>query len=82
MARSVERDLGDAQRAAQSGIRELLARHEAKVITRMVTAYRSNKLTAEDAKVGVAVVSELRSLGGDVARDIERGRQAAESLTR
>lgn len=78
----VERDITDAQRASQSGIRELLARHEAKVITRMIAAYRSHKLTPEDALVGLGIVSELRILGGDVERDISRGRDAAASLSR
>lgn len=73
-----ERALSEAQLAAQSGIRELLAGHEAKVVTRLVSAYRGGKLTPEDAKVGVAVISELRLLGGDIERKIERGRRAVQ----
>ncbi len=72
-----EQALSAAQRAAQSGIRELLTVHEAKVVTRLVRTYREGKLSPEDAKVGIAVISELRSLGGDVDRTIERGRRAA-----
>lgn len=82
MARDIDAEISAAQRAAQSGVRELLTRHEVKVITRMVTAYRSGTLTPLDAKIGVAVISELRILGGDVERDIERGRDAARHLTR
>lgn len=76
-AADLENVIAEAQMASQSGIRELLARHEAKVIARLVSAYRSKDgLTPEDAKVGVAVISELRLLGGDVERTIERGRRA------
>lgn len=77
----VETALSAGQRAAQSGIRELLARHEAKVIARMVTNYRNSKLTPEDAKVGIAVVSELRSIAGDVERDILAAQNAMRDLT-
>ena len=78
----VEQAISSAQRAAQSGIRELLDRHESKVLVRMIAKYRSGELTPEDAKVGVAVISELRALGSDVKRDIEAGQRAAASLTR
>jgi hypothetical protein len=79
--RDPEREISDAQRAAQSGIQELLARHEAKVLARLVGTYRTGKLTPDEAKVGVAVISELRTLAGDVDRTIERGRIAGEQLT-
>jgi hypothetical protein len=81
VARDFEAELSAAQLAAQSGIRELLARHEAKVITRLVSAHRSAALTPDDAKVGIAIISELRTLAGDMDRTIERGRVAGEELT-
>jgi len=79
--RDFEAELSAAQLAAQSGIKELLAQHEAKVITRLVAAHRSANLTPDDAKVGIAIISELRTLAGNMDRTIERGRVAAEELT-
>ena len=81
MARDFEQELSAAQLAAQSGIRELLARHEAKVITRLVSTHRAGGLSPDDAKVGIAIIAELRTLAGDMDRTIERGRVAAEELT-
>lgn len=80
--RDVEAEIASAQQAAQSGIQELLARHEAKVVARLVGTYRTGKLTPEDAKVGIAVIAELRTLAGDVDRTVERGRIAGEELTK
>ena len=81
MARDFEVELSAAQLAAQSGIKELLARHEAKVVNRLVSAHRAADLTPDDAKVGIAIIAELRTLAGDMDRTIERGRHAAEELT-
>jgi molybdopterin synthase catalytic subunit len=81
VARDFEQELSAAQLAAQSGIRELLARHEAKVVSRLVTTHRSGALTPDEAKVGIAIIAELRTLAGDMDRTIERGRQAGEELT-
>jgi hypothetical protein len=81
VARDFEGELSAAQLAAQSGIKELLARHEAKVVSRLVSAHRSANLTPDDAKVGIAIIAELRTLAGDMDRTIERGRQAGEELT-
>lgn len=69
-----------AQNAAQSGIRELLTQQESKILTRMILAYRSGKLTPENALVGVGVISEIRLLDSTTERTIERGRRAATSL--
>lgn len=80
MRRDAEADISAAQRASQSGIRELLNLQESKILNRMVTAYRSGKLTPEGALVLVGVISEMRSLDGNTERTIERGRQAATSL--
>lgn len=78
-----ERALSTAQLGAQSGIRELLALHEAKVMSRMIAKYRSAKgLSPEDAKLGVGIIAELRSLAGDVERGIERGADTGFNLTR
>lgn len=81
MRRDVERAIDDAQRASQSGIRELLARQEVRVLMRLVSAYRAGSLTPQDAMVGIGVISELRSLEGDVKRTIKRGTDAAADLT-
>jgi hypothetical protein len=81
VARDFEAELARAQTAAQSGVRELLAAHEVKVIARLVGTHRAGTLTPENAKIGIAVIAELRTIAGDVDRVIERGRQAGEELT-
>lgn len=77
----MEADILAAQRASQSGVEELLRSHEAKVITKLVVAYRSQQLTADEAKIGVAVISELRTIVADVGRAIERGTEAVKQMT-
>lgn len=79
---SDEYAIAAAQNAAQSGIRELLALHEAKVLTRMIAQYHSKEgISPENAKIGVAVIAELRSLAGSVNRTVERGTESARKLT-
>lgn len=80
MKRDLEADISAAQRASQSGIAELLSIQEAKVITRMVLEYRSGKLTPEQAKVGVAVISEFRTLVSDADRAMIRGADATTQM--
>lgn len=75
-ANEFEEDIRSSQMAAQSGIRELLARHEAKVLKRAISEYRGGEMSGEAAKIAIAVIAELRLLGGDVERTIERGRTA------
>ena len=82
LAAGAERALSAAQLAAQSGVRELLALHESKVLNKMIAEYRSAKgITPENAKVGLGIIAELRSLAGSVDRTIERGREAGAYLT-
>lgn len=78
----IERDIALGQRAAQSGIRELLDSHESKVLNRMVAQYRSKEgLSPADALLGVGIISELRSLTGAVNRAVEAGAVAGRKLT-
>lgn len=81
MRRDLEADISAAQRASQSGIAELLTIQEAKVLARLIAEYRSGKLTPENAKVGIAVIAEFRTLVADSDRAIDRGVYATQQLT-
>jgi hypothetical protein len=80
-SRDLEGEIRAAQTATQSGVKELLSRHEAKVLSRLVSAYKARDLTPEDAKVGVAIISELRSIITDADRAVERGADALKQMT-
>lgn len=76
------REIEAAQRASQSGIRELLTKSEVKILNRMISQLNSKSgLSPEDAKLGVALIAELRSLAGYVNRTIERGTTVGHKLT-
>lgn len=81
MRRDLEADITAAQRASQSGITELLAIQEAKVLARLIAEYRSGKLTPENAKVGIAMIAEFRTLVSDADRAIDRGMHATQQMT-
>lgn len=79
-ADKIEQAISDAQRAAQSGIRELLAEQESNILNRLISQFRTGDLSPEDAKIGIGVISEIRSLDAKTVRTINRGQSAAREL--
>lgn len=53
---------------------------ERAILQRAVTDYRGNTLTGEQARAYIAAIAELRSLLGDLDRDVRQGQEARERL--
>jgi hypothetical protein len=51
---------------------------EAEILTRLVQAYRSGKLTHETALGGIAEIAALRGLMTNITRDVQAGIKATE----
>ena len=70
------------QTIVQSRLPELLRAEEAKIITELVNAHNSGKLSDRDAAVGVAVLARIRRIYSSLDRAITSGIAAGHRLTR
>lgn len=68
---------GQQARIVHSEIADRIAFKEGQIINRLVSAYRSNKLTGDMLVGAVASIAEMRSLVGDLETEIQQGIEAA-----
>ena len=78
----------DVERAARGGVAAALqhqfdqriAEKENQILRRAITDYRANTLTGDTARAAIAAIAELRSLMGDLDRDVRLGQEAQDRL--
>jgi hypothetical protein len=71
-----------AQAVAQSGALELVKSQEVRILNRLVGAHRSAAgLADRDAAIGIAVISELRSIANEMVNAVTQGTDAALKLS-
>lgn len=70
-----------AQAVVQSGATGHLAAQERTILDRLIGAHRGATLTDREAAIGIAVISELRTVASKMNRDVLRGTDAAITLT-
>lgn len=84
MARTDE-DLTRAQRGATAAVLKEQLEHrvhekERAILSRAIAEYRGNTLTGENARAYIAAITEVRSLLGDLTRDVREGQEARQRL--
>jgi hypothetical protein len=57
-------------------IRTRIIAREQSILARLVGKYRGDQLTGDDARSGIATLTELRSLLSDLDRDVRKSEEA------
>lgn len=70
-----------SQTIVQSGVLELLRSEESKMLTALVNASDTGKLTDRDAAIGIAVIARIRRIFNGLNRIINAGVDAGHKLT-
>jgi hypothetical protein len=84
MARAVD-DADRIERGTLAGMARAEMHHRVderteRLLTSLVGRHRANQLSGDDAKAGIAALSEMRLLLDDVERDVRQGEEARERL--
>lgn len=81
MNQQFERRVARVQEATRLGLGNRMADREQKIISNLVTYYRSGKVTFEMLFGGIAAISELRAIAHDADSDFMQATDDSNSLT-